>query len=899
MIIRSLLPERWTSARDVRQRLALLDDDGDITKSGWRIPNPGFAVNPDDEGVWGWEWPADTELTITVVGKGSFTVDTDENGNFGTGAPGIDIEVDDVVQVTDGVTTKDHTVLWFTYNVDEGMDTVSGTAPEDSWVRVWARDNDSEYGTEVQADSGGNWSFYFNDNDFYVDIKPGTEGNVGRYDEDGDGTEFSWRIPNPSIAVNPENDTVWGWEWLANTEVTLTINDGVPFNTDTNEKGEFGFNDLGVDVVTGDEVNVSGGGASKDHTVMELHDISYSELDDTVSGIATENEWVNVWACDYDNCNGIDWEAGTGGAFSVDMTQIGIDIAPGTNGNVGRWDEDGDGTVIDWRVPNPTFSVNPDNNNVWGDEWPGETEITLTIGTFTHTVTSQGDGHVEFGEIPLDLGVGDYLVVTDGVKTKEHEIMPFAITDVNEEFDTVTGTAPGNTWVDAWACDNNHCEGNGVESGVGGDWEVDLSDRWDIVKGTNGSARAVDEDGDGTQLDWRIPNPGFAVNPEQDHVYGWDWPVDTDITLTFGSLSWMQRSDENGNVDFSDLETDFQVDDYLEMSGGGKTKDTTVFLLTIDEVDPDTNIVSGTSEAGFAPWTWVCKDGDCQGQEATEDGAGNWTSDFTAIKDIVPGSDGGAWRDDGDGDGTEIHWRVARPVFTVNLSHMYVWGGDWTPGSTATLNVRGADVATTTVESDGQLSLDTSPFNIVPGDTVTLRDPNAEKSLLVRNLTLDNVDLETEIVNGTADSGSVISVWADNVSCPDGVNPSIETTTVSGVWEVDFSTISCDIYPGSTVFVNLNEDDGDYTEVRWDVPNPRIEVNPFLNRVKVRELLPDTDVTLTIGTYHDTLTTDQDGYVEFNTSPAFFDIVPGQVVVVTDGTNTRTHTRDQYRGHRL
>ncbi len=867
------------------------DDDGDNTEIGWRVPNTGFAVNPNDEGVWGWEWPAGAEIDLIVTRASvevySMTIFADPGGNFGSGTWPFDIQVgDEVVLSVAGGPSKSHIVLEFTYNVDEGTDTVSGTAPDGSWVRLWARDNDSEYGTEVQADINGDWSFFFNDDDFYVDIKPGTEGNVGRWDDDGDGTEFYWRIPNPSIAVNPENNTVWGWEFPADTDVTLTITGKGTYDGRTNENGDFGFGDLGVDIVTGDEVNVSGGGASKEHTVMELHDISYSELDDTVSGIATEGEWVNVWACDYDNCNGIDWQAGTGGAFSADMTEIEIDIAPGTNGNVGRWDENGDGTVIDWRVPNPNFSVNPENNNVWGDEWLGNTDVTLTIGTFTRTVTSQGDGHVEFGEIPLDLGVGDHLVISDGENEKDHTILPFTITGVDEDTDVVTGTAPDNTWVDAWACDNNQCQGNGLETD-GESWLIDLSDRWDIVKGTWGGARAVDNDGDGTQLDWYVPNPSFGVNPENDTVWGWQWPADTDVTLTItGKGTFDHHTNENGDFGFDPLGVDIVMGDELNVSGGGVSKDHTVMELHDISYDEDAETVSGIATENEWVNVWACDYDNCNGIDWKAGTLGAFSVDMTQIGiDIAPGTNGNVGRWDDDGDGTVIDWRVPNPAFSVNPENNNVWGDEWLGNTDVTLTI-GAFTRTVPSNENGYVEFGDVGFDLVVGDHLVITDGENEKDHYIMPFAITEVDEDTDVVTGTAPGNTWVDAWGcDNSHCEgNGV-----VSEADGSWEVDLSD-RWDIVKGNWGGARAVDNDGDGTQLDWYLPNPNIGVYPFENMVRGWDLTPGATANLTIGTYHDSATVDDNWYVEFYTAndPTPFDILPGQTVVVADGTNTRS-----------
>jgi len=134
------------------------------------------------------------------------------------------------------------------------------------------------------------------------------------------------------------------------------------------------------------------------------------------------------------------------------------------------------------------------------------------------------------------------------------------------------------------------------------------------------------------------------------------------------------------------------------------------------------------------------------------------------------------------------------------------------------VNVRGIDVTTATVHESGIVDIGIAEFNILPGDTVTVRDDLTTKSLVVRNLALTRVDDLTDQVSGTADPGTEISTWAE---LGDGGWHDLYTIADgSGKWVADFAGIGVDLHPGDYGYVNIREDDGDFTEVRWDVEAP-------------------------------------------------------------------------------
>ena len=49
------------------------------------------------------------------------------------------------------------------------------------------------------------------------------------------------------------------------------------------------------------------------------------------------------------------------------------------SGRAEQFDTDGDSTSVDWNVPNPTFSVRPEGDDVWGREWVPDDSVHVAI----------------------------------------------------------------------------------------------------------------------------------------------------------------------------------------------------------------------------------------------------------------------------------------------------------------------------------------------------------------------------------------------------------------------------------------------------------------------------------------------------------------------------------------
>ena len=61
----------------------------------------------------------------------------------------------------------------------------------------------------------------------------------------------------------------------------------------------------------------------------------------------------------------------------------------------------------------------------------------------------------------------------------------------------------------------------------------DEQDIVDIDNGTEGYVLVPDDDGDHTEVDWRISNPHIVGSPDSAYFYASDWPIGNDLTITF------------------------------------------------------------------------------------------------------------------------------------------------------------------------------------------------------------------------------------------------------------------------------------------------------------------------------------------------------------------------------
>jgi len=534
-------------------------------------------------------------------------------------------------------------------------------------------------------------------------------------------------------------------------------------------------------------------------------------------------------------------------------------------------------------VPNPSFMVWLPINAVHGYEWPEGVEVTLTIndpGTPDPVdyADSQTVGPAPWNPeqtfVEFDLGAfgaepGHVVTLTDGVTTKTHIIRNLAVTGVDVDLDTVSGTAEPFTevWVDA--CEENDCVNRHEVADGAGDWTADFSvpgdepgedETFDLGPGNDARAQQYDDDGDSTVAGWVVPNPRFWVSPLDRRVDGVEWPLGAEVTLTIDDPG------TPGSPDYSDSQTvepdawnpestwvAFELDGAFEvqpghvvtLTDGSTTKEHTVTNLALIAVDPAADTVSGTAAPGTDIEVHICDEAGCVFRYEVADGAGHWTADFSVPGDeqgeeptynLVPGSEGPANQWDHDGDGTHVHWRVPNPSFTVWLPINAVHGYEWTDGVEVALTINDPGTPDPVDYSDSQ-TVGPAPwdpeqtfvffdlqeaFAIQPGHVVSLSDGVTTKTHTVRNLAVTGVDADLDTVSGTAEPFT--EVWV-NACGESGCVNRHEDADEWGEWNADFSVPgdepgeepTFDLVPGSQARAGQYDDDGDATSVAFTV----------------------------------------------------------------------------------
>ena len=330
--------------------------------------------------------------------------------------------------------------------------------------------------------------------------------------------------------------------------------------------------------------------------------------------------------------------------------------------------------------------------------------------------------------------------------------------------------------------------------------------------------------------------------------------------------------------------------------------------LSLMGVDVDNDLVTGEAAQDSSVWVNIHGSSDPEVEAIADADLGfgfwGWTAAFPGL--IEPETGGYAYQPDIDGDRTQIDWPA--PVilppngFAVDPVHNQVWGWGWPAGGSVRVEIADAPGGTmlgdwtgVPVDPDGNFWLDLTQdpaFDLLVGQHVWVfdeADTLMTKDTPVLPLTVDMpVAVGGSVVSGTADSGNgdvLVVIHAD------GYEP--ETAAFSnGDWSATLSQTLDYGMSGSAWQDEPVDYDGDRTEVGWWTPPAEFVVDPVSDVVAGGSFAALSEITVSIeGAGAGPWTEDASELGNFHLDlSGEFDIVPGDVVTVTDGFGTKTHT---------
>lgn len=375
-------------------RSEIRDEFANGTAVDWCVPNTRFTVWPEWNYLEGYEWPNREEVFISVNEKDACSAEA--KPGFPEWDPwntffSVDFPEDCMLEAGDLITLSSETFnlkhqiqpLSITgVNIDS--DTVAGTAvfdPEQYFLHTWIHDVDGSY-MQLSAE-GGNWLADFGSQG--IDLQLGMGGRVELVDQLSNATAVDWHIPLPSFAAYMPS-AIEGYDWPMDHEISITINDVVyPDNAFSEQRPgfpegetrvlfELWENEVSLEVNDHIVMTDLSNGFFKELWVADLEVTDFNLSDNTVSGIYDPERsfWTQLEGQDPLEIVYV----------SNSWVATFADMSPGTWGYVAQDDDDHDGTVWDYQVPDLQMFIadQPD----WVDS-----EVNVSSGQ-SYTIAASG-----------------------------------------------------------------------------------------------------------------------------------------------------------------------------------------------------------------------------------------------------------------------------------------------------------------------------------------------------------------------------------------------------------------------------------------------------------------------------------------------------------------------------
>ena len=458
------------------------------------------------------------------------------------------------------------------------------------------------------------------------------------------------------------------------------------------------------------------------------------------------------------------------------------DIQPGQNVGVGYFGPDGHWVANTFFIPMPTF-VAYLPGAIEGYDWPLGHEITVNINGGEYSTSAYSEQRPDFPEgetrVLFELWrddffmeAGDHLVMTDEAAgiTKDVTVTNLAVTDINLGAHTVSGIYDPayELWVWLYGQDGQ------VPATEGNTWVATFTE---LLPRTWGGATQRDTDGDGTSLDFQIPNPNLYALPDENKIFAQEWIVGSQLDLKVYDSGGSEIYSDSQMVETPsvvpwtlvvfDLDAagfDLMPGQQIVLNQRGYVRELLVSSLTITGFDFVNQQVIGTGDAGALIFIRINGE-DVWGEVDSE---GNWA---TSHPQLAPRVWGEAIQPDGvDGDETRDGFQAPNPGLYALTDENKIYAQEWMVGGQLDLQIY--DSGGSEIYADSQIvgppsevpwtlvvfDLGTAAFDLLPEQRIVLNQGGYEREMIVSSLRIIGFEYVTQQITGIGDAGAHIFI---------------------------------------------------------------------------------------------------------------------------------------------
>jgi len=791
----------------------------------WDATVPFILVFRDHNFLCGGEWQSESKVSIDIhhdLTVEKFNVTADSEGNFCLWDVEFPLVTGDRIVVSDNIVTKEQIVgdLEIT-NVNYTEKYIEGTAMPGSTLE-YRTTFTGIYKKSIVIDDSGTWMI-----DLSKEVVlPGFTIWLSQLDYDKNITRIQWNAPNPCIEVYRNHNGIggdgWTYEPLVNVEIFNGDESVFSGSVIPNADGYFNLREFGYSLVIGDLIVVSDSFVTKELIVGDLEVVELNYTNKSLQGTAMPGS-ILAYETNREDSYTQGIVVDDSGTWTFDLSDE--ELVPGFEIYIVQGDEDGDGTIVDWRALEPKIYADRDNGDINGDEWESDSSVNIEIfsgdeSVYSDTITTDGEGHFAIWDFGYSIVIGDRIVVSYGDVTKELIVGDIEITDVNYTEEYIEGTAmPGSTL--GYGTNREGPFTEGIVVGDSGTWKIELPDE-EMEPGFTIEVSQLydDDDGDKTCDRW---NPQMRVFRDSNiiNVEGWISYSTVLVDIYHGNtsepfFSYQVTTDARGSfMGLRDLGYSLVAEDRIVVSYGDTFKEHIVGNLAISDVNFDDGSIQVTGTPGSKFDYQTISE---YAEDVVLDDNGTWTI-YLSVGDLISGFWIEVSQTDDDGDLSVDRWEIAYPSIAVFKEFNKIDGHNWLSDSTVTIEIYDGtsqlgDEYSLTTDSNGNFALEVSSAEVTVGYKIVVYDEISSKEHIIGDLVITEVNVTTKYIYGTVTPGSTLEYSTST----DEFNSDSIVVDIEGNWNIYLSGEV--LIPGFSVVVSQFDVDRDRTSVKWEMPNP-------------------------------------------------------------------------------